>query len=168
MEDFSRLWDYNVLLYHVKRAQERIQEFDRLRRARHLLDAISLVNDLLADDSEIEILTLAGIIGRRLNKLGVTNVTADRENGTYFIPAFCLSLVRSSNKIVFRCIGRWYKNARLSASRLTHGGIYHCCTFCSSGGKKEVICGCRGTMPGKYCLNFTSTPIKFSNGRCRL
>ncbi|XP_014473058.1 PREDICTED: uncharacterized protein LOC106743578, partial [Dinoponera quadriceps] len=125
-EDVPNLWDYNVLLYHVKRARERIQEFDRLRRARRLLDAISLVNDLLADDSEIEILTLAGIIVRRLNKLGVTNVSADREDE------------------------RWYRNARLSASRLTHAGIYHCCTFCSSGGRKEVTCGCRGTMPGGY------------------
>jgi len=40
----------------------------------------------------------------------------------------------------------WYKDTRL---RLTHRGIYHCCTFCSSGGKKEMTCGCRGTMPGK-------------------
>lgn len=44
----------------------------------------------------------------------------------------------------------WNKNMGLSASRLTHNGIYHCCTFCSSGGKKEIICGCRGTMPGGY------------------
>lgn len=43
----------------------------------------------------------------------------------------------------------WYKDTRLSALRLTHSGIYHCCTFCSSGGKKEITCGCRGTMPGK-------------------
>jgi len=110
----------------MKQARERIQEFDRLQRARHLLDAISLVNDLLADGSEIEILTLVGIIVRRLNKLGVTNVTADKENEY------------------------WYQNARLSALRLTHSGIYHCCTFCSSGGKKEITCGCRGTMPGAY------------------
>lgn len=76
----------------MKQAQERIQEFDRLRRARHLLDAISLVNDLLADDSEIEILTLAGIIVKRLNKLGVTNVSADREDGTYFTLYFVFLL----------------------------------------------------------------------------
>lgn len=68
----------------MKQAQERIREFDRLRRARHLLDAISLVNDLLADGSEIEILTLARIIVRRLNKLGVTNVTMDKEDGKQY------------------------------------------------------------------------------------
>ncbi|GCB60019.1 hypothetical protein scyTo_0009095 [Scyliorhinus torazame] len=31
-----------------------------------------------------------------------------------------------------------------------HPGIFHCCTFCSSGGQKDVRCGCRGTMPGGY------------------
>jgi len=53
----------------------------------------------------------------------------------------------------------WYKNTRLSASRFTHSGIYHCCTFCSSGGKKEIICGCKGTMPGKDY----NSKIKFLN-----
>jgi len=39
------------------------------------------MNDLLADGSEIEILTLAGIIVRRLNELGVTNIAV--EDGIY-------------------------------------------------------------------------------------
>ncbi|KYN28750.1 Tripartite motif-containing protein 45, partial [Trachymyrmex cornetzi] len=131
--DVLNLRDYKIVLLHMKQARERIQEFERLQKARHLLDAISLLNDLLADGSEIEILSLAEIIVRRLKKLGVTNTTADKENGMYSI-----------------YMKYWYKNTRLSASRLTHSGIYHCCTFCSSGGKKEIICGCRGTMPGGY------------------
>lgn len=69
----------------MKQAQERIQEFERLQKARHLLDAISLINNLLADGSEIEILSLARLIVRRLNKLGVTNVMADQKNGMYLI-----------------------------------------------------------------------------------
>lgn len=77
----------------MKQARERIQEYERLQKARHLLDAISLVNDLLADGSEIEILSLAGIIVRRLNKLGVSNVTADKENGTYSIVSLCMIYV---------------------------------------------------------------------------
>ncbi|EZA47634.1 Tripartite motif-containing protein, partial [Ooceraea biroi] len=121
--DMSSFWNSEVLLLHMKQAQERIQEFDRLQRARRLLDAISLVNDLLADGSEVEILTLVGTIARRFSKLGVTSVTTEDE--------------------------RRYRNGRLSALRLTHSGIYHCCTFCSSGGKKEVTCGCRARMPGK-------------------
>ncbi|XP_055921031.1 tripartite motif-containing protein 45 [Eupeodes corollae] len=29
-----------------------------------------------------------------------------------------------------------------------HTGIYHCCTFCSSKGSKQVTCSCDGRMPG--------------------
>ncbi|XP_048207816.1 tripartite motif-containing protein 45 [Perognathus longimembris pacificus] len=32
----------------------------------------------------------------------------------------------------------------------THSGVFHCCTFCSSGGQKAVRCACGGTMPGGY------------------
>ncbi|KAF7709353.1 tripartite motif-containing protein 45 [Silurus meridionalis] len=31
-----------------------------------------------------------------------------------------------------------------------HRGIFHCCSFCSSGGAKEARCGCPGTMPGGF------------------
>ncbi|XP_029433982.1 tripartite motif-containing protein 45 [Rhinatrema bivittatum] len=31
-----------------------------------------------------------------------------------------------------------------------HQGVFHCCTFCSSGGQKDVRCGCGGTMPGGF------------------
>uniref|UniRef100_A0A673KSW9 RING-type E3 ubiquitin transferase n=1 Tax=Sinocyclocheilus rhinocerous TaxID=307959 RepID=A0A673KSW9_9TELE len=31
-----------------------------------------------------------------------------------------------------------------------HRGIFHCCSFCSSGGTKEARCGCTGTMPGGF------------------
>ena len=34
--------------------------------------------------------------------------------------------------------------------RKKHRGVFHCCTFCSSGGKKHVRCGCGGTVPGGY------------------
>lgn len=34
--------------------------------------------------------------------------------------------------------------------RKKHRGIFHCCTFCSSEGKKHVRCGCGGIMPGGY------------------
>lgn len=32
----------------------------------------------------------------------------------------------------------------------SHSGKFHCCTFCSSGGRKDVKCGCGGTMPGGF------------------
>ncbi|KAM9565676.1 E3 ubiquitin-protein ligase TRIM45 [Guaruba guarouba] len=31
-----------------------------------------------------------------------------------------------------------------------HQGVFHCCTFCSSGGQKSARCACGGTMPGGY------------------
>ncbi|XP_004714924.1 tripartite motif-containing protein 45 [Echinops telfairi] len=31
-----------------------------------------------------------------------------------------------------------------------HQGVFHCCTFCSSGGQKTARCACGGTMPGGY------------------
>ncbi|XP_064578902.1 E3 ubiquitin-protein ligase TRIM45 [Zonotrichia leucophrys gambelii] len=31
-----------------------------------------------------------------------------------------------------------------------HQGVFHCCTFCSSGGHKAARCACGGTMPGGY------------------
>ncbi|MFT7818275.1 tripartite motif-containing protein 45-like [Arapaima gigas] len=31
-----------------------------------------------------------------------------------------------------------------------HSGIFHCCSFCSSGGTKEARCACGGSMPGGY------------------
>ncbi|XP_063112264.1 E3 ubiquitin-protein ligase TRIM45 isoform X1 [Cavia porcellus] len=31
-----------------------------------------------------------------------------------------------------------------------HPGVFHCCTFCSSGGRKTARCACGGTMPGGY------------------
>lgn len=34
--------------------------------------------------------------------------------------------------------------------RKKHRGTFHCCTFCSSEGKKHVRCGCGGMMPGGY------------------
>lgn len=31
-----------------------------------------------------------------------------------------------------------------------HWGLFHCCTFCSSGGQKSARCACGGVMPGGY------------------
>ena len=31
-----------------------------------------------------------------------------------------------------------------------HGGKFHCCTWCSTGGKKNETCGCGSRMPGGY------------------
>jgi hypothetical protein len=57
---------------HSKEARERILEFSRLRRARYLIDAIFIGEDLLANGSDVEILSLKRIILKRLKFLGVT------------------------------------------------------------------------------------------------
>ncbi|XP_059061838.1 E3 ubiquitin-protein ligase TRIM45 [Achroia grisella] len=31
-----------------------------------------------------------------------------------------------------------------------HWGVFHCCAFCSSGGRRDAVCGCGGVMPGGY------------------
>ncbi|XP_076549285.1 uncharacterized protein LOC143308235 [Osmia lignaria lignaria] len=121
INDEKKTWSHDPALSHARQAQERIQEFSRLKRARHLLDAISVTNELLADGSNVEILSLAPTIIKRLKFLGVFSTSLENFNGS------------------------------TAASILKpHTGIYHCCTFCSSGGKKEAICGCGGTMPGGY------------------
>ncbi|PIO12163.1 hypothetical protein AB205_0132530, partial [Aquarana catesbeiana] len=40
-------------------------------------------------------------------------------------------------------------NVTVKGTPRSHPGIYHCCTFCSSGGQKDARCGCGGTMPGR-------------------
>ncbi|XP_015590876.1 tripartite motif-containing protein 45 isoform X2 [Cephus cinctus] len=108
---------------HRKQARERIQEFARLQRARYLLDAISLGEELLADGSEVEILSLSRIVLRRLKTLGVKPILSERNE------------VIDSSKTILKTV---------------HTGVYHCCTFCSSGGRKEATCACGGRMPGGY------------------
>ncbi|XP_023245454.1 tripartite motif-containing protein 45 isoform X2 [Copidosoma floridanum] len=56
---------------HSREARERIQEYSRLRRARHLIDAIFVGEDLLANGSNVEILSLELVIAKRLRFLGV-------------------------------------------------------------------------------------------------
>lgn len=69
---FGRMID--PTLVYTKQAHERIQEFNRLKRARYLLDAIFLTNELLSDGSDVEILSLASTIINRFKSLGVFNV----------------------------------------------------------------------------------------------
>ncbi|XP_063972163.1 E3 ubiquitin-protein ligase TRIM45 isoform X2 [Diachasmimorpha longicaudata] len=105
--------------FYAKQARARVEEFLRLRKARNLLDAISLTEQLLAEGSDAEILSLSRIILKRFHKLGVN--------------------IRPKSVM----------NEHMQHN-FTHMGIFHCCTFCSSGGRKEATCACQGTMPGGY------------------
>ncbi|XP_043275468.1 tripartite motif-containing protein 45 [Venturia canescens] len=125
-DEFSNLTSYSSLrsrrnlTSYAREAQERIHEFARLQRARYLLDAISLTEELLSEGSDVEILSLSRLILKRLHMLG-SNVTNEIQ-----------------------------EDSERFQSRPKHTGLFHCCTFCSSGGKKEATCACRGTMPGGY------------------
>lgn len=56
---------------HAQEAKQRIEEFRRLETSRHLLDAISLAEQLLAEGLEAEILCLSKVILKRFQKLGL-------------------------------------------------------------------------------------------------
>lgn len=144
--DETKLKNCNTTVSHTREAYKRIQEFNRLKRAKQLLDAISFTNELLADGSDIEILSLANIIIKRLKTLGICNnvlgkYSFNHKDIIYF------SFLSKNNFAENSC-------EDIRNTFRSHIGIYHCYTFCSSGGKKEVICGCEGIMPGNiYSLN---------------
>lgn len=115
MYDGSNLKNYDTTS-HSKQAQERIQEFNRLKRARQLLDAISLTNELLADGSNVEILSLANTIITRFKVLGVSNISLGKEYIHINIMIFCYIYIYIFNKYKFlqkipvKIQGRLYSN----------------------------------------------------------
>ncbi|XP_014227281.1 tripartite motif-containing protein 45-like [Trichogramma pretiosum] len=110
-----------------REARQRILEYSRLKRAKYLMEAIFIAEDLLANGSVVEILSLKRIILKRLRFLGLDVDDSDAPDGR-------------SDRV---------KSATTNTTTM-HSGIFHCCTFCSSGGKKDVACACGGTMPGGY------------------
>ncbi|CAG5048314.1 unnamed protein product [Parnassius apollo] len=73
----------------------------------------------------------------------------DRNDGTYGVRvtpttpgAYWLAVTVNSTPIKgspFACAARVFKS---------HSGQFHCCTFCSTGGRRDIACGCGATMPG--------------------
>ncbi|XP_074654735.1 E3 ubiquitin-protein ligase TRIM45-like [Tubulanus polymorphus] len=41
-------------------------------------------------------------------------------------------------------------SVNIKPKRRRHTGIYQCCTFCSTSGRRDVACGCGGTMLGGF------------------
>ncbi|XP_075053598.1 E3 ubiquitin-protein ligase TRIM45 [Mixophyes fleayi] len=76
----------------------------------------------------------------------------DNHNGTFHVSYTPTEPGQISISVYIK--GRHLKGSPFSAtvreSLRQHRGIYHCCTFCSSGGQKDARCGCGGTMPGGY------------------
>lgn len=76
----------------------------------------------------------------------------DNQDGTYHIS---YTPTEPSDLSISVCIkGRHIKGSPFTVTvrgtSRQHCGIYHCCTFCSSGGQKDARCGCGGTMPGGF------------------
>ncbi|XP_066233366.1 E3 ubiquitin-protein ligase TRIM45 isoform X2 [Saccopteryx leptura] len=80
----------------------------------------------------------------------VRTMVQDNKDGTY-----CVSYIPKEPGIytVLVCV----KEQHVQGSPFTvtvrkrhrsHQGMFHCCTFCSSGGQKTARCACGGTMPG--------------------
>ncbi|VVC93175.1 unnamed protein product [Leptidea sinapis] len=75
----------------------------------------------------------------------------DRADGSYSLTfiapapgAYLLAVTLNNTPIKnspFPCAARVVK---------AHSGQYHCCAFCSSGGRRDVTCGCGSSMGGGY------------------
>lgn len=78
---------------------------------------------------------------------------SDGENGSYVVSYTPES--RGEHALSVLVGGKHIRGSPFAVSVLCrqsgrHCGTFHCCTFCSSRGKKHTRCGCGGTMPGGY------------------
>lgn len=90
----SNLRKRRNLTSYAREAQERIHEFARLQRARYLLDAISLAEELLSEGSDVEILSLSRIILKRLQMLGSNFANGNFSNfSVYWLQIFWFLVV---------------------------------------------------------------------------
>ncbi|XP_015357718.1 tripartite motif-containing protein 45 isoform X1 [Marmota marmota marmota] len=82
----------------------------------------------------------------------VRTMVQDNKDGTY-----CVSYTPKEPGLytVWVCIKKQHVQGSpftvtVRRKRRPHLGVFHCCTFCSSGGQKNARCACGGTMPGGY------------------
>ncbi|XP_025767877.1 tripartite motif-containing protein 45 isoform X2 [Puma concolor] len=82
----------------------------------------------------------------------VRTLVQDNKDGTYYVsytpkePGVYTVLVRVKEQHVQ---GSPF-TVTVRKRHRSHTGVFHCCTFCSSGGQKTARCACGGTMPGGY------------------
>lgn len=81
----------------------------------------------------------------------INNQVSDRRDGSYVITF-------TPDAAGYMTIAIMMQGKQIKGSQFTlcarnlrpHSGIFHCCTFCSSGGSKTAVCGCGGVMAGGY------------------
>ncbi|XP_044140244.1 tripartite motif-containing protein 45 [Bufo gargarizans] len=76
----------------------------------------------------------------------------DNQDGTYHISYTPTEAGQVSISVCMK--GRHIRGSpftvNVRGTSRQHSGVYHCCTFCSSGGQKDARCGCGGSMPGGF------------------
>lgn len=77
----------------------------------------------------------------------------DRQDGTYRVLyiVYATGTYSLDVKIFDKPIrGSPFRVTAVDSKNNVHSGIFHCCSFCSSGGDKNSICACGSVMPGGY------------------
>lgn len=77
----------------------------------------------------------------------------DRHDGTYRV--LYIVYATGNYKLDVQVFGEHIHGSPFHVSAIdskshVHTGIFHCCSFCSSGGDKNSICACGAKMPGGY------------------
>ncbi|XP_038127963.1 tripartite motif-containing protein 45 [Cyprinodon tularosa] len=97
-------------------------------------------------------LVLVSIVHKEKKNCTIETTVADNSDGKYSVS---YKPEEPGQYSVWVCVrGQHVKgspfNLNVKRKFRHHGGTFHCCTFCSSGGAKEARCGCPGTMPGGF------------------
>lgn len=85
------------------------------------------------------------------SRVVVKATVADGDDGTYRVSYMPESV--GEHRLAVLINGKHVRASPFVVNvrpRKKHQGVFHCCTFCSSEGKKHVRCGCGGTVPGGY------------------
>ncbi|XP_053448738.1 tripartite motif-containing protein 45 [Nycticebus coucang] len=82
----------------------------------------------------------------------VRAMVQDNKDGTYYVS---YTPKEPGVYVVWVCVKEQHVqgspfNVTVKRKHRSHPGVFHCCTFCSSGGQKTARCACGGTMPGGY------------------
>lgn len=92
----------------------------------------------------------ASMVGRKGEVVHV--FINDREDGSYDISYIPEST--GEHRLSVLVEGKHVRGSpfvvKVLPRRSKHNGVFHCCTFCSSGRKKHIRCGCGAAMPGGY------------------